>query len=315
VAVPALLVLLAAVCFGTTGTALALGPGGVAPFSAGAVRIVVGGAILAAVVLVARPRGPRVATVRRAGAARCVPSGILVAVGAIAVVVYQPAFFVGTTRVGVAVGTVVALGSAPVFTGALEWVVSRRFPGPVWVTATLVAGIGVFLLAAGTGDGTTTDPVGILGSLAAGASYGAYALVAKTLIARGADPSWVMGALFGTAAIASVPIALSTDLRWLAAPSGLLVALWLGIVTTAVAYLLFGRGLSELAASTASTLTLAEPMTATLLGVLVLGERLGWSATAGIAVVAVAIVVLIIAGSRPASRRAMAHPDETNGIV
>jgi DME family drug/metabolite transporter len=310
VAVPALLVLLAAVCFGTTGTALALGPAGVAPLSAGAVRIVVGGAILAAVVLVTRPRGPGAATEPRPGARRRVPSGVLVAVGALAVVAYQPAFFLGTTRVGVAVGTVVALGSAPVFTGALEWIVSRRFPGAVWVTATLVAGVGVALLAAGTGEGTT-DPVGILGSLGAGASYGVYALVAKTLIARGADPSWAMGALFGTAAIASVPIALSTDLRWLGVPAGLLVALWLGVVTTAVAYLLFGRGLRGLSASTASTLTLAEPVTATLLGVLVLGERLGWSATAGVAVVAVAIVILVVAGNRPVSRRAMGHPGGT----
>ena len=312
VAVPALLVLLAAVCFGTTGTALALGPDGVAPLSAGAVRIVGGGAVLAVIVLLARPRGPRPPSVRRPGAGRSVPSGVLVAVGSLAVVAYQPTFFVGTTRVGVAVGTVVALGSAPVFTGALEWIVSRRFHGRVWVAATLVACVGVALLAAGTGGGATTDPVGLLGSLAAGASYAVYAIVAKTLIARGADPSWAMGALFGVAAVASVPIALSTDLRWLAQPTGLVVAVWLGVVTTAVAYLLFGQGLSRLSASTASTLTLAEPMTATLLGILVLGERLGWSASAGMAVIAVAIVILVVAGKRPSSRGAAVHPGGTN---
>lgn len=288
---PALLVLLAAICFGTTGTALDLGPDGVSPLSAGAVRIVVGGGILAGVVLLVRPRGPRRATIG-AGAGR-VPPGVLVAIGALAVVAYQPAFFLGTIRVGVAVGTVVALGSAPVFTGALEWVVTRRFPGRVWAVATVVAGVGVALLATGTGGTAAVDPLGLAGSLAAGASYGAYALVAKTLIGRGAAPSWTMGALFGAAAAVSIPIALSTDLRWLASAAGLGVAVWLGVVTTAVAYLLFGRGLARLSASTASTLTLAEPVTATLLGVLVLGERLGPSATAGIAVVALAIVVLV----------------------
>ncbi len=52
-------VLLAAVCFGTTGTAQAIGPGG-SPVAVGAARIVFGGLLL---VLVARPlrvRLPRV---------------------------------------------------------------------------------------------------------------------------------------------------------------------------------------------------------------------------------------------------------------
>lgn len=294
---PVLLVLVAAVCFGTTGTALGLGPDDVSPLGAGAVRIVLGGAILAAIVLVRRPRGPAAAALSAAGPSRRIPSAVLVVIGSIAVVAYQPAFFLGTTRVGVAIGTVVALGSAPIFTGAVEWIVARRFPGVVWAVATAIATVGVILLSGGIG-GASPDPLGLAGSLAAGASYGVYALVAKTLIGRGADPAWSMGALFGTAAVMSVPLALSTDLRWLATGDGLAVALWLGVVTTAVAYLLFGRGLAGLSAATASTITLAEPVTATLLGVLVLGERLSPSALGGVCVVAVAIGVLVVPWTR-----------------
>ena len=44
-------VLLAAVCFGTTGTAQALGPGGIDPAAVGAARIAVGGILLAIVAL------------------------------------------------------------------------------------------------------------------------------------------------------------------------------------------------------------------------------------------------------------------------
>ena len=90
-------VLLAAVCFGTTGTAQALGPSA-AP-SRGSRPDRVGGALL---LLVARrcPAPPRVAA---AGA------GLI----AVAIAVYQLAFFAAVERTGVAVGTVVALGSAP----------------------------------------------------------------------------------------------------------------------------------------------------------------------------------------------------------
>src|SRR3954462_6862647 len=45
-------VLLSAVCFGTTGTAQALGPGGIPPAVVGAARIVVGGALLVLVALI-----------------------------------------------------------------------------------------------------------------------------------------------------------------------------------------------------------------------------------------------------------------------
>ena len=53
---------------------------------------------------------------------------------------------------------------------------------------------------------------------------------------------------------------------------GIALALFLGIVPTAVAYVAFARGLQHLPAAETATLTLAEPLTATLLGVIVLGE-------------------------------------------
>jgi drug/metabolite transporter, DME family len=54
-------VLLAALCFATTGTAQALGPDDTDPVGVGAARILVGGALLVAVAVVTRGgiRGPR----------------------------------------------------------------------------------------------------------------------------------------------------------------------------------------------------------------------------------------------------------------
>ena len=72
----------------------------------------------------------------------------------------------------------------------------------------------------------------------------------------------------------------------MASVEGLAVALWLGLATTTVAYVLFGRGLRVLPTGPVATLVLAEPLVATMLGVLLLGERLDATAWAGAALVA-----------------------------
>ncbi len=56
--------------------------------------------------------------------------------------------------------------------------------------------------------------------------------------------------------------------------SGAISMLHLGLIATALAYLLFARGLKGIPASMAVTLALAEPVTAALLGILLLGEPL-----------------------------------------
>src|SRR5690554_5929867 len=299
-------ILLAAICFGTTGTAQEFGPDGASALSVGSTRIVIGGGALALIAWlstrvfgrgagafsptsrrktrVARsassPDTGSVAITPEGGVATAVspgrasaPAWLVIALGAAGVVAYQPAFFAGTSINGVAVGTIVALGSAPILTGALEWAVTRTFPGVVWLVATAVATVGVVLLT-GVGGADAIGIDGLLASLAAGASYAVYALASKRLLVRDWAPTSAMGSIFGWAAVASVPLMLVTDLGWLVTAEGALMALWLGLVTTTVAYVLFARGLIGLSAATVSTLTLAEPLTATLLGILVLNETL-----------------------------------------
>ncbi|MGR0319343.1 DMT family transporter [Agromyces sp. ZXT2-3] len=309
-----LLVLAAAVCFGTTGTAQALGPEA-DPLSVGAARILIGGGALAAVALAMHVAGRRrdaTGTSVAPTSGDRVPRGpawVVVLIGAAGVLAYQPAFFAGTAANGVAIGTVVALGSAPVLTGVLDWVLRRRFPGPTWVLATALATVGVAVLASASGTGpTAADPLGVASSVGAGASYAVYTLAGKSLLDRGWTSPASMGAMFGAAAAVSLPVLLATETAWLATGEGLAMALWLGLVTTTAAYLLFGAGLKRLTPATVATLTLAEPLTATLLGVLVLQERLPTTAVLGLAVLASGIVLLALASSRRMPRRGAARP-------
>ena len=77
------------------------------------------------------------------------------------------------------------------------------------------------------------------------------------------------------------------------------MGLWLGIGTISIAYVLFTWGLSGLTAATAATLTLGEPLTASLLGIVVLGERLSVLAGHGLTVLAAGLALLAW-GSRAA---------------
>lgn len=285
----------AAILFGTTGTAQALGPEGASSLSVGSVRIVVGGAALALIAWLLTRRSPSalresldhaasVAAPRR----RTWP---VVAAGAAAIVVYQPAFFLGTSINGVAIGTLVAIGSGPIFTGALEWVLRRRFPGFAWLAATIIAIVGISLLS-GIGASGSTEPVGLLLSLTAGACYAFYALSAKQLLLDGWTPTGSVALIFGWSAVGAIPFLVFSDLRWLLSVEGVVMALWLGLVTITVACLFLAFGLKALTASTVSTLGLGEPFMATLLGVVVLHEVLNGRELVGLALVVFGLVLI-----------------------
>lgn len=296
---PALAVLAAALCFATTGTAQALAGVDASPLAVGAARIVVGGGILGLIALLrTRPR-PTIPATKG-------PTALLIALGAVGVLAYQPLFFLGTRENGVAIGTVVALGSAPIATGIVDAIRSRRAPSGRWMLATAIALAGVVLVSGVTGGAVTLAPGGLLASAGAGMSYALYTVCGKALIERGWDSTRVMGTVFGVAAVASVPVLLVAGTSWLLTPNGLALTLWLGIVTTAVAYLLFGWGLARLTAVTVSTLTLAEPLGATILGLLVLHEQLTPVSAIGLALIAVGLAVV----SAP-SRRRQEVPDAT----
>jgi DME family drug/metabolite transporter len=233
-------------------------------------------------------------------------TAVLIALGAVGVLAYQPLFFLGTRENGVAIGTVVALGSAPIATGIVDAVRRRRAPSPRWMLATAIALAGVVLVSGVTGGAIALAPGGLLASAGAGMSYALYTVCGKALIERGWTSTRVMGTVFGVAALASVPVLLAAGTAWLATPAGLALALWLGVVTTAVAYLLFGWGLARLSAVTVSTLTLAEPLAATLLGLFVLREQLTLVSGIGLALIAVGLAVV----SAPA-RRTKEVPDAT----
>lgn len=272
--------LAAATLWGTTGTAQALGPDGITPETVALVRMI-GGALLLLHAVVRRQTVPLrtlwgwplfFALATMAGS--------------------QPLFFGGVARTGVAVGTIVTIGSGPILAGLLAWVVRRERPGPRWPVATVLAVGGAVLLVSG-GDAAGIDPVGLLFAGGAGLAWAVYLVAAKSLFEEH-PPVFVTGVVFAGAAVILSPVLLVGDVSWLGSWHGAATALWLGIVATALSYVAFSNGLGTTPVAAAATLTLAEPLTAGVLGMTVLGEPARLTTIGGMALIAVGIALLAL---------------------
>ncbi len=256
----------ATILWGTTGTAQELAPEAATPLAVGALRLLVGALAL---ILVAAATGDlrRVAGMRRAAT--------LVAV--LGVAGYQPFFFLAVDRTGVVVGTIVAIGSAPIIAGLLAWAYDKVPPSRVWMGATAAAIAGVVLLVA-AGRDIGVGGTGVWFALGAGTAYAFYVIAARQF-AKDGNVVGSTAVIFTIAAVLLLPLLGTDDLGWVGEPAGWLAVFHLGVLATAAAYLLFASGLQTTRSTTATTLSLGEPATAALLGVLVLGERppaAGW---------------------------------------
>jgi DME family drug/metabolite transporter len=292
-----LLVVGAAVLWGTTGTAQALGPDGASSVAVGAARNVVGAVVLVAV---AAARG------RLLDGARQLDRRPLV-LAALATAAYQLCFFGGVRLAGVAIGTVVGVGSGPVWGGLLGWAGRGERPSRRWAVATALALVGAAVLAtSSSGDGERVDATGVALALGAGLAYAAFTLWSKALT-DSHDPDLAMTWVFALSAVVLLPIGLVAGVGSLVSADGAGMVLWLGIVSLAAAYLLFGRGIAGVAVATATTLTLAEPLTAATLGFTVLDEEVSGTAFLGMLLVLAGLAALTL-GARSPTERPLPQP-------
>jgi DME family drug/metabolite transporter len=221
--------------------------------------------------------------------------------GALGVVVYPLAFYSSMDLAGVAIGNVVSLGTGPVFAALLEWLFERLRPSPLWLGCTVVAVGGIVLLSLG-GEATGAPALvpGVLLGLVAGLAYALYTYSSSRGIRAGHTPRGVMGGMFGIGAIGLAPVLVVFGAPLLQSAQTAGIAAYLALGPMFVAYLLFGVGMRRLSSSTATTITLLEPFVATILAVLVVGERLDPVGWLGLALILAAVTVLATA-RRPGS--------------
>jgi DME family drug/metabolite transporter len=277
-------VVLAASLWGTTGTAAFFLGADVSPLAIGAVTMGLGGVLLAlwgGTATLALWRDPR--------------SRWLLFAGALGTIIYPLAFYSGMANAGIALGNVIALGLGPLTAALLEWGVDRRRPSLSWWIASSVALAGIALMAGAQvelGGGRPENvTLGVGLAAAAGLAYGAYTYVFGKLADRGHSPRAVAGGVFGAGAPVLLVVMFVSGAPLVATPERVGLVAYLVLGPMVIAYLAFTAALRTLRASTVATIALVEPVIATALAVLIVGEVLGASAVVGIVLVLMSLVV------------------------
>jgi drug/metabolite transporter, DME family len=214
---------------------------------------------------------------------------------------YQALYFLAVAWGGVAVATVVSLGLAPILIAGWESATARRRPSGATLAGIAAAVAGLVLITGSTGPPSGAAPrplLGLAAALASGLGYAVTTVLSRRVSER-VEPLTLTTVSATVGAGTLLPLAVLGGGVAVPVPSaaaGLLV--YLGVVTTAVAYALFYRGLRTTTGSAAVILTLLEPLTAAALAVALLGERVSWASALG----GVLLLSAVVTASLPRTR-------------
>lgn len=291
-----LLVALAAASWGTTGATMTLlsRDAAASPLLVGWSRLAIAAPCLVLAAVASTHLGARRPDRRAWPSPADLP---LCAALGLAMAAYQVCYFRAVTLVGVATAALLAICSAPLLIAVLATLFLGERLAPLVRLSLGMAVLGTALLVIGPrGLDQITGHFGrgALLALGAGVSYAVYAVAAKGLLAR-VTPIAVSAITFALAAAFLAPALLGEPAPGHALATGWPLLVYLGLGPTAVAYALFTAGLTRVPATAAGIVSLLEPLTATTLGLLVFGERLGAVGFAGAALLLAALILLALA--------------------
>jgi DME family drug/metabolite transporter len=315
-----LCVVFAATAWGTAGAAAALlyDGSGLGPLALTFWRAAGGFALLLAVRLlrtrrgraVPVPSGARIGEGRGRAAVRVLTTGA-------GLTLFQAAYFCAVKSTGLAVATVVTLGSGPVLIAlAARLVMAERLSrGGVAAVAGALAGLAVLVLG---GGGAAVRPVGVLLAVLSAAGYGAITVLTRWFGLRGTagDPLDTSLWSFGICAVLLLPAALGEGLWPTAAGLGrtLLLLGYLASVPTAIAYALYFAGAAVLRAATVSVVALIEPVSAAVIAVTLLDEHLTAAMLTGTVILLAAVAALAWGEARGARAGRPSLPAPADGL-
>ncbi|MCP3782916.1 DMT family transporter [Micromonospora sp. A3M-1-15] len=275
---------LAGVLWGTggpTGSLLAHETG-LSPLAVASYRLAVAGLLVVGWLCLARKPLPR----SREAWARITVNALLAAV-------FQACFFAAVALTNVSLATLLTIGASPALVLAAERVAGRRRVSASMLAAVVLAVAGLALLV-GTPAGGITATGALTGgglALVSAAGFAAMTLIGTRPVA-GLDDLTGTGVSFAIGgAVLAAASTLTSGMSFVPTPTSVGLLLLLGAVPTATAYALYFRGLRTTPAGTAALIALLEPLVATLLATLFLGDRLSPTGLVGAGLITTAIVL------------------------
>lgn len=161
------------------------------------------------------------------------------------------------------------------------------------IVAVLLAFAGCLFVTGFVGGGSVQlAPLAILTGIGSAICYALYSIFGQVALARYQPMTVTFYSLFIAALSMGIVFGATGAEMPVPSLSMVLGICGLGLFSTAVPYIFYTRGLSKLTPSKASVLAFAEPMVATLMGIVVLHEPLTLPAAIGIALIFAGIIVL-----------------------
>lgn len=202
---------------------------------------------------------------------------------------YQAFFFASVERAGVTTAALITVGCIPVSAGLVGWIFLRERLSKIWFLSTAIAISG--LVVASTGELQTKDATGLLYAVIAGSGIGAYINAAKIEVRAGGHSMQLPGMAFLLGSVGLFFIVRSDVLAVQWTTQTIFLAVYLGAVTMGIANGIQIVGLRGISPGVASTMMLADPVTAAVLGVVVLREPVTINGAVGLILVVIGLAM------------------------
>ena len=202
---------------------------------------------------------------------------------------YQAFFFASVERTGVATAALITVGCIPVSAGIVGWIFLRERLNKIWFLSTAIAISG--LVIASIGELQTNDATGLLYAVIAGSGIGAYINAAKVEVRAGGHSMQLPGMAFLLGSFGLFFIVRSDLLQVQWTTQTILLAIYLGAVTMGIANGIQIVGLKGISPGVASTMMLADPVTAAVLGVVVLNQQPTLNGAVGLVLVVIGLAM------------------------
>lgn len=217
---------------------------------------------------------------------------MFVGTGAISIGLFSAFYFYAQTLTTLSVAAVL-LYTAPFFVIFMSRIFFKERITRQKIVAVLLAFAGCLFVTGVIGGGAVSlSPLAVGVGLASGIAYALYSIFGRVALARYAPMTVTIYSLLFAAGILGILFAIGGAAMPAVSGSMVLGILGMGLIPTAIPYIFYTRGLARLAPSKASVLAFAEPMTATVLGIVLLHEPITVPAVIGIALIFAGIVVL-----------------------
>lgn len=215
-----------------------------------------------------------------------------VGTGIFSIVFFTYCYFKAMTMTSLSVAAVL-LYTAPAIVMVLSAVLFKERITGIKVLSIIMTITGCVLVTGIVGDTSTLSAGGILVGLGAGFGYALYSIFSRFALERGYHSLTIAFYTFAFSTIGAVPLsdveviadACRTDM-WTVG-----FCLLFGLISTVIPYIVYTLGLKEMENSQASIIASIEPVTATLLGILVYHEKMELEHIIGMILVLGAIVI------------------------